>query len=78
MRKGQGFYGEYAVCRLIKGASMVKISNRANFQIKTTALTATAAKPAQAAAAPGEHDPSALPWTVVAWVEHWAQVFLIF
>jgi len=40
---------------------MVKISIRANFQIKTALLTATAAKPARAAAAPGLHDPSTLP-----------------
>jgi len=31
---------------------MVKIFIRANFQIKTTLLTATVAKPARAAAAP--------------------------
>jgi len=39
----------------------VKIFICTDFQIKTTALTATAAKPAQAAAAPGPHDTSALP-----------------
>jgi len=40
---------------------MVKISICANFQIKTTALTANAANPAWATATPGLHDPSALP-----------------
>jgi len=38
---------------------MVKKSIGANFQIKTTGLTATVANPALAAAAPSEHDPSA-------------------
>ena len=40
---------------------MVKISIRANFYINATGLTATAPNPAWAAAAPGLHDPSALP-----------------
>ena len=43
---------------------MVKKSVQANIQIKTALLTVTAANPAWATAAPGEHDPSALPYTV--------------
>ena len=39
---------------------MVKKSIQTNFQIKATALTANAANPAQAAAAPGLHDLSTL------------------
>jgi hypothetical protein len=49
---------------------MVKIFIQANFQIKTALLTVTAANPAWAAAAPGEHDPSALP--LARWSEHCA------
>ena len=43
---------------------MVKKSIRANFQINAALLTATAANPAWAAAAPGLHDSSTLPYTV--------------
>ena len=50
---------------------MVKRSIQANSQINGTELTATTAQPraqqlnpAWAAAAPGEHDPSTLPWIV--------------
>jgi len=40
---------------------MVKKSMRANFQVITTDLTATVVNPAQAVAATGLHNPSALP-----------------
>ena len=42
----------------------VKKPVRANSRIKAALLTATAANPAQAAAAPGKYDPNALPLVV--------------